>query len=282
MSEESANKWRDVLREAISSCTPLPVPGTQLKGALDSSAAKRALRFPPTEEPTLRFIELLERYPDVVSILRRRGQDFLVAPAGKSNLLTDGIRNESYGIRRDLFDAFTRVSDSQPSYSKTKDCIEWHIAGEGQTLGGEWVPIQTTTMAAEVQLRRDFAEIAENSASRSLLLNALEGPIPFRAWSLTIKTAKLQRNWHSFRTKRLQEKIQRWASDNGIEWKGTWLTDRPTPYIPTKSPVSSSALVKHEESDPVRVLFSGLDVADMQRISIPLDLVLKIISSSKR
>jgi hypothetical protein len=282
VSEEAVDPWREVLRDIISTRTAWPAPGAQLRVALNSAARKRALQFPPVGEPGLRFVQLLERYPDVVSILRRPGQDVLVAPAGRSDLLAMGIQNEFYGIRFDLFGAFTIVSDNRPYYDKAADRVEWFSAGEEPVSGGTWIPIESATSTAEVKLRRDFAESAENSASRSILLKTLEGPFPFRAWSGAIKETGLQRSWHVFRTKQLQEKIQRWARDNGIEWKDAWLTERSTAFTPMKSTPSIREPLQRKDGDPVQLLFSGLDAADMQRISIPLDLVLKAIASSKR
>jgi hypothetical protein len=281
MLEETADPWREILRDTINAHTVWPVPGAQFRVALNSAAHKRALQFPPAGEPRMRFVQLLERYPDVVAILRRPGQDILVAPAGRSELLAKGIQNEFYGIRHDLFGAFTIVSENRPYYDKAVDRVEWLNAGEEPASGSTWIPVERPTSTGEVKLRRDFAESPENSASRSLLLNALESPLPFQAWSGAIKATGLQRSWHVFRTKRLQEKIQRWARDNGIEWKEAWLTERPTAFTPMKSRPSFSVPLQRKDGDPVQLLFSGLDAADMQRISIPLDLVLKAISSSK-
>src|ERR1017187_7201624 len=82
VSEGTADAWRAILREAVAA-NPPPVVGTHFRSAVDFAAAKHQWRFPPAEETGLRFIQLLERYPDVISILRRPGQDFLVAPADR-------------------------------------------------------------------------------------------------------------------------------------------------------------------------------------------------------
>jgi len=281
--EESADPWSEILREAIETNSTQPVVGTRFRDAINSAASKRGLQFPPVAEPALRFIELLQRYPNVVSILRRPGQDFLVGPAGKSDLLTKGIQGQLYGIRQDLFQAFTTFGVNRPYYSKSADQVVWQPPGEGQALPDSLVPIEPTTEGAEIQLRRDFAEtVAPQSLTRPQLLGALTNPLPLPAFSRAVREAGLQREWHAFRTERVLERIQRWARDKQIEWKDAWLTERQTdsPYknragLPSETPTRA-------EGDSLQVLFSGLDAADIQRISIPLDLVLKAISGSKR
>jgi len=95
MSEDTADPWREILREAIQANPTRPVVGTHFRAAIKSAASKRGLQFPPFGEPELRFIQLLERYPDVVAILRRPGQDFLVGPVGRSDLLVTSWRKNA-------------------------------------------------------------------------------------------------------------------------------------------------------------------------------------------
>jgi len=159
--------------------------------------------------------------------------------------------------------------------------VVWQEPGEGQASPDSLVAIDPATEAAEIQMRRDFAEtLAEQPASRSQLLGTLTHPLPLQAFGRAVKEAGLQREWHSFRTERLMEKIQRWASNKQIEWKSAWLTEGPTSY--TWKNQAPSMTPARTEDDPLRALFSGLDAVDIQRISIPLDLVLKAMSSSKK
>ena len=284
MSEEMTDRWREIVHEAIQANSTQPVMGTHFRAAIDSAASKRGLQFPPSGEPALRFIQLLQRYPDLVSILRRPGQDFLVGPAGRSDLLVKGIKKgRFYGIRHDLFQAFTTVSHNRPYYDKSADQLVWQTPGEGQAMPDSWVPIEPTTEAAEIQLRRDFAETREEQSTiRSQLLGALTNPAPLSVFGRAVREAGLQREWHSFRTERLLEKIQRWAKDKQIQWKDAWLTEGPTDYTRKNETSLSSDTRIRTEDDPLQVLFSGLNAADIQRISIPLDLVLKAISSPKK
>ncbi len=285
MSEETDDPWRGILSEAITANSTGPVIGTHFRNAVRIAASKRGLQFPPVEEPELRFVQLLERYPDVVSLLRRPGQDFLVVPPGRSDLLAAGIQQQPYGIRRDLFVAFTLVSDRRPYYDKAADGVLWKGPGEANSLPESLVPIEPATEEAEIQLRSDFANTVPEQR-KSPLLTALSNPHPLQVFGRKVKEAGLQRSWHIFRTERMVGKIQRWASLKQIEWKDAWLTERPPDYYRKMQASSSEAPIREApirvEGDPLKLLFSALDAADIQRISIPLDLVLKAISPPKK
>jgi hypothetical protein len=279
--EETPDVRREILREVISAKLAWPVVGTLFRGAVNSAASKRNVQFFPPEEG-LRFIQLLEGYPDLLSILRRPGQDFLVAPAGRSDLLASKIHERLYGIRRDLFDAFTTVSNAQRLYDKTTDRVVWRKPGTDPPPPASSVPIVAPTLAAELQLRHNFIEtLPEHSMSRSLLTNALTDGRPLQVFGMKVKEAELQRKWHSFRTERLLETIQHWARAEKIEWKSTWLTEGPTGYA-NKSEPAGSERPAPVQRNPLQLLFSALDATDIQRISIPLDLVLKAISLSHK
>ena len=110
MEETATDIWKGVVASAIQSSSSLPVIGTRFRAAINSAAEQRDLQFPPPEEPELRFIQLLLRHPDVVTVLRRPGQDFVVVPADKSELLSKGMQGKLYGIRQAFFEAFSKVS----------------------------------------------------------------------------------------------------------------------------------------------------------------------------
>ena len=276
MPEQAADPWKEILREAIQASPDKPLVGTNFRAAVVSAASKWELKFPPANEPELRFIQLLQRYPDVVSVLRRPGQDFLVVSAGRSDLLAKGIQGRLYFIRRDLFEGFTTISVNHPYYDKTADQVVWKTPAERSELTGSLVQIDPATEAAEIQLRREFAE------QHPQVQIALPNPMTMQAFSRAVKALGLQREWHGFRTERLSEKIQRWARDNQIEWKDAWLTEGPAYYALKNRMSPSTSETPTPDSDPLQALFSGLDAVDIQRISIPLDLVLKAISSAKK
>jgi hypothetical protein len=280
--DAAEDSWREILREAVAENGDQASIGTHFRSAVNGAAAKRGLRFPPDAEPDLKFIQLLQRYPDVVTVMRRPGQDFLVAPAGRSDLFAHGVQGRLFGIRKDLFEAFSVISDSPHYFEKVSDRVIWRKP-EADALPESWVTIPPVTLDHEIQLRRDFAEsLSEQAAARSVLLKSLDGAaLPLQSFGKAVRDVGVQREWHTFRTERLVERIQRWAKDAGIAWKDAWLTEGPTDRTWNRES-ELSAQMPQSERDALHVLFSGLDAADIQRIAIPLDLVLKAISSSRK
>jgi len=280
LADAVGDPWPEVLREALASTTQ-PVIGTHFRAAVTAAAAKRDLQFPPPAEPQLRFIQLIQRYPDTLSVLRRPGQDFLVVAAGRTDLFAKGLEGRLYGLRRDLFQAFSVIGYNRPFYDKNTDRVTWQKSGDPAPPTDSCVPIPPATQDSEVQLRRDFADaLHDRPEVRTKLTLTLENALPLQAFSGAVRELELQKEWHTFRTERLVDKIERWARDNKIEWKDAWLTQGPSDHT-WKQVVRVDSRVD-AQVDALRVLLSGMDAADMQRVSIPLDLVLKAITSSRK
>ena len=277
-----SDEWREILREATGQNQP-PALGTHFRSAVDSVISQR--QAPRPNDGGLRFIQLLERFPDVVSVLRRPGEDFLVAPSDKKELLANQAQDRLFRIRYDLFQAFTMISENRAFYDKTSGQIVWQE--QGQPVPDSFVPIQPTDSETEIKLRRDFAEKV-GDPKRPELLGALEAPLPLQTFGRRVKDLGLQVQWHRFRAERVVERMQLWASENGIDWKDAWLTSSPAGER-EKSQYGLAVRAQNEDQSRSTVgvealyrLLSGLNAADVQRISIPLDLVLKAFSATNR
>ncbi len=272
--------WAEAIREAIGNNSAKAVVGTRFRQAVMAACGKRNLQFPPANEPNLPFLQLIERYPQILSVLRRPGQDFLVAPAERSDLLSDEVRDRLYGIRGDFFEAFTIISEShRPFYDKTADHVIWKKVTD--PLTDSLISIDRPTEKTEVELRKAFADSRAESVpdARPQLLAALNEARPLQTFGNVVRAdANLQREWHSFRTGRIVKKMQEWANNNELQWKNVWLTERPS-YPHRISEADKSQQFSQDTS--MQFVLPGLDTGDMQRIYVPLDLVIKIISNLK-
>jgi hypothetical protein len=280
---ESEDQWREILREAVGGTTQ-PILGTHFRSAVNAAAVRRGLRFPPAIEPKLRFIQLIERFHDVVSLMRRPGQDFLVVSSGRSDLLAQSVQDRFFGIRWDLFGAFTVVSNNNPYYDRLNDTVFWRTPDEsGELFATHVVPITPATLQNETALRRDFVDsLMDQPNVHSALLASLATALPLQAFSKAVRNVGVQREWHGFRTKRVEERIQNWAKDNGIVWKDTWLTKEISERAHRRGDEFVTLPAPKPERDALNILFSVLDTDDVKRISIPLDLVLKALSSAHK
>ncbi len=285
MQEQEVDPWAAILLEAVSTGVAEAIVGTKFRQAVARAASQRGVEFPPPEEPKLRFIQLLQRYPTVLSVLRRPGQDFLVIPAGRSDLVAK--RDEAlYAIRPDLFRAFTTISRGQPdekhaNYDPSTDSVIWR--GEESGASGCGVPVPLTTQEAELLLRREFAQVTKDpSAASEELLAALSSTSPLQAFSKTIKGLALQREWHRFRTARIVERLQLWAKENQLEWNDAWLVEGPTSRTWASEVTRSRQGHTQLDNGLLQDFFGALDVEDFHRISVPLDLILKAFSVMRK
>lgn len=285
MPEAQQDPWGEVLKEALQTGNGKPIVGTKFRQAVNSAASLHEMHFPPVDEPRLRFIEFLERYPTVVSILRRPGQDFLIAPADKADILADSVQDRTF-IRRDFFAAFTIVSKAARSYNKAIDQVVW--SGSSDVPGAEGlISIPAPSEEDEVDLRRQFLnKIGPDSEVGKILLKSLSEPLPLQAFGKAVKENGMHKQWHSFRTARILDKIQTWAGKNGLEWKDAWLMPtffRNVPDLKLRlDRVPSEESDTRPETNALSLLLERLDPSDLQRISVPLDLVLKAVSPKKR
>src|SRR5690349_3068010 len=121
MTQASPQQWTDLLRESLSDIvekSESAATGARLNALLLRNASAQDLQ-PPEEIAKLKFKEWLRTLQEHkhLLVLLRPGEDVLVAPFDRAELLLDyrkkAGRKTNSGIRRDLFDAFTIVNDDK-------------------------------------------------------------------------------------------------------------------------------------------------------------------------
>jgi hypothetical protein len=196
----------------------------------------------------------------------------LLVPAGRTDVLASEPQAASVSIRVDLFAAFTQFRTGQvPYYDRDQDRVIW-VAEADKREAPNLVPIPPATVESETQLRQEFIENVPAPLSDQLS-SVLKGVSPLFLFGREIRNNGLQRKWHIFRTERVMEKIQRWATDSKIAWKDAWLTSNRILPPTFRKAVSAT----ESDVEALSALLTRLDASELQRISIPLDLVLKAL-----
>jgi hypothetical protein len=278
--------WGSILREALDQALARresAIPGARLRVLLQKVAESRGLSYPP-EGPKVPFASFLSQYTDVVAVRRRPNQDILVAPASRPELLVDepaaGDGGPQPGIRRDLFDAFTRISPALRAwYSREDDVVKWSAVSTPPEP--TWVQIPAPTIAQAVAARKEFALGLPDGATKTDLLRALESEKPLTAFMNMARLAGLQREWHRFRTTTLVEIIKRWADSHSISWRDSWIataSGEAESAVASVPPPMGARDSTHEWRRAFMFFAQTLDREDLARISIPLDLVLKALT----
>src|SRR5260370_1686180 len=114
---------------------------------------------PPAGHEEEKLSELLIAFNLLLILLRRNGQDILVAPVDKPQLLDIAEAGQTQ-LREDVFEAFTHIPQQSPPvepwYARDTDTIQWSTAN--QSLQPErFVKLPPATLSQELEDRKAFA-----------------------------------------------------------------------------------------------------------------------------
>jgi hypothetical protein len=206
--------------------------------------------------------------PDIVTVISRGAQDILVIPKEDIHLL-HGETTQTKRFRRDFHKAFTSINPAQLAYYNPEtDYIEWH--DRSANVASNFIPIPERTEAAEIEARRLFIETLKNEELKTPLSEALEMDWPLSVFAKVVRRLGLIFQWYDFRLNDVVINIKKWANAASIQFRDSWIVSDMTNAVPMQSTPEIAE----------RQLIEGLkrlDSADLARITVPLDLVLKIL-----
>lgn len=279
------NIWLDILKVALDNLatrTGAPVAGAKLRAAVKQLAEDRGEQFPP--EGMTKWSAFLESFPNDITVIRNRGSDFLVVPANRLDLQAVAAARASSTdvlpplgrIRSDIFEALTRLpkSSEHALYIPESDAVLWQNLDEVRLPNS--VPFPISTLEEEISLRRRFAESDRNvtEAAKGALLQACDSEGPLRQFTQVIRSYGLIQNWHVFRMSALSEKLREWAQSHGLPFRDEWLGLEKAKVAPTLE-ATSAAVNKRGLVELVGLLSDD----DISRISVPLDVVLRLLAT---
>lgn len=276
-------QWRKIVSEALQRGieeSKGPVAGAKLRLFISRAAVQNGTQYPPEGLEEEKFGDFLKRFSSILLVLKRKSQDLLVAPATQPELLSDSSSSDGQAvIRVDLFTAFTRISrgnpPKEPWYDRTRDTILW-LDADALKDEASLVRIPAASRDQEVADRNAFAH-SENiePGTRDSLLHALEesGQSVLWGFSQVIRSAGLSRKWHVFRFHELTKRIRTWCEQNAIVWRDDWIVAVDEKSREASGDVPIVAL----DRTALEELFSRLKEDDLRRVSIPLDIVLRLM-----
>ena len=280
---DDKEKWRAALIEALDVATEhatKPVAAARLRNVLGTVAKGQDLDYPPGGMVTGRFFEFITAFQDEVIYVRHSGGDLWVAPAGSPELLTatkpDGSQSQ-VGIRRDLFESFTTFDALRCAwYSPQSDTVLWQDITAPQ-LPAPWVQLPAAEIPNAIADRRAFIQTLEDPLLREQLTEAVSKPRGLADFATLVRERGLQPVWHRYWVKLLTDRIRDWANGAGLTWNSAWITTSPKGANSESQPKPAAAAVDREWRNNLAALFQALDEEDLQRISIPLDIVVRAL-----
>lgn len=275
--------WQEVLLTALNQLVQRynsPIAGAKFRNAVSQIARDRGLEFPPAG--LRKFSDLIEAFPTLFIVQRRPGSDILVVPADRAELLVaDGSHSKSSvaRIRQDLFEALTLIQQpdthGRPHYDPANDRVLY--IKDGEPLPPEAVSFPVITIETELGLRKQF--IAENDLDKPAaegLMASLAGSKPLREFSSVIQGFGLIKRWHYFRVSHLATQLREWSVRNSLAWQPSWVNSNEPRLGQT---TATTTFVSLNEERQLAELISALKVEDYSRISIPLDIVLRLLAN---
>jgi hypothetical protein len=273
--------WNQIVAEALAAglkTSSGPVPGAKLRELVVKAAKTGNLHYPPAGHEQESFGDFLKHFDSIVLVRRRKGRDLLAAPADMPQLLTEAPESGAARLREDIFEAFTRiprgVPPSEPWYRVSDDTIVWLLPTE-LSGSGELVKIPAATLEQELSERKSFiqsADLAEDAKNR--IAASLDAHSGLGSFSKLIKAHGLSQMWHRHRFQTVVRRIRAWCTAAGVPWREEWGSSSDASKPPTQT--GDDLPAKNQRYLFERFVESLTD-EDLRRISVPLDIVLKVI-----
>jgi hypothetical protein len=272
--------WNEVVAEALKrglATSEGAVPGAKLRELIAQSAPKHGVSYPPQGLENEKFGDFLKQFSSSLIVLRREGQDLLVAPSDMPQLL-DRSANVYAQIRDDIFEAFTCIPKGspprQPWYVRDMDAIDW-LADDEKPDGVRLVRIPAATLDQEISDRRAFSLLSGiDKDVQDKLLGTLTARSALGSFSAVLRAHGLARKWHFYRFSEVVQRIKKWCESEKVLWRDEWITST------NQRSKADAVLLPSASAEGRRSSFGHfietLTDEDLRRISVPLDIVLRL------
>lgn len=285
MTIASETEWKSLLLEVLANLVARK--GSAITGAGLNSALLMEARTRGIEPPDLRqrkFKSVLVELADAgrLVFLASGGSDVLVSSLSHADLLTAPEVFATGGrpaIRRDAFTAFTWVGAHAAYYDPATDTF---ICGQSDSVPEGAIRIPSPDFGKLSERAGEFARRLD-PVLHAEAFSALATPKPLTAFASFVRQNGLEAPWHEFRTNAVANDLKRWASENSLSFRSDWLTSAQdgTPARTGSAVTFTGDQVDSASRAQLGALLSGLDKADIARIAVPLDIVLRLLQGAK-
>lgn len=270
----------DLALKEVASVERSSVGGSKFRSYVGKIASQHGVVFPP--EGMHSFSTFLESFPHKLIVQRTPGRDIQIVPIDRPELLVSASSpNAGARIREDFFLALTAIPNPTSPFSyyyfPEKDRV--HRLEPGAEVVQSAISLPSTSYEQEISIRRDFVDGGEFSRPEAAALReSLEGTKVLASFTSAIRSHGLAQKWHQYRLQKLAENLKIWADQKAVTWQPSWISGTHERY-------NTVALSDGGTESPVQVdellsFFSGkLSPEDISRISVPLDIVLKLLSN---
>ncbi|MHB8178531.1 MAG: hypothetical protein ACYDA5_05865 [Vulcanimicrobiaceae bacterium] len=206
--------WRTVVFDVLRDLggDEIFVPGSRIMSVLVLRASDKGddLRS-YLRSQRMNLGRFLKQFEPSIEVRNKGASDMLVGFPGAKEKRVEQPR----AFRKDVFDAFSKFGQSV-YYAKTRDQF---VADPVDTAGLISGPsITKDTVLAD---RVAFAQ-TQPEPLRIKLLTAASADSPLSAFMKIVVGSRIQKDWQRFRSLRVLERVNQWASNNNIDPPSHW------------------------------------------------------------
>ena len=253
--------WSDIIIKALRELRADTVftRGAILHGKVSEIARRSGLDFDRhLKETNQKFSSVVQKVENV-ELHKRPNTDMFVGLIGATwpEAATDRTRRIQQRFRADVYEAFTRISDSDYWYLPDTDEFVNDIAKDDTRRR---LRVPSVSLEALLSQRRGFAEKSE--AGEELRKAIDRSPNPLAAFQAEISRLRLGREWHVYKSKTLRETIEAWADRNGIAFSPQWREAQDLehkPQSPQQLMATFAAYMTDEEVRSTSVPFRAVE-----------------------
>lgn len=237
------------------------VPGARLRQAMELLADERGFDVRAHLAETGRSFSQLVDEVDGVRIRRRPGSDMLVGLEGSDVPASPSPKVAKYHLRRDVWEAFTKLSRERYVYQPDAD--RFVLSGEAQ---GPSVAVPEVTLDLHLQDRREFLDTLPANIRDALADVLQRSSRPLADFRVGLEEKDVLHDWMKFHVERTVERVMAWVEDNQIDVRRAWFASKRSGLTPQQvlerlAPYMTSDEV-YEIKIPIRVVEAMLsDIA---------------------
>ncbi len=223
--------WGDIIIEALKE---LRADAVFTRGAiLHSKVSEIAIRSGSDfnrylTETNQKFSSVVQKIENI-ELHKRPNTDMYVGLVGAKWPESTGawVPRHQLRFRADIYEAFTRISDSDYWYLSDTDEFSNDIA---QDDTHKKIHIPSVTLESLLVQRRRFAE--ESEAHEELKTAIERSPNPLASFQSEINQLRLGQEWHIYKSTTLKKSIEEWAEQNEIEFNPKWIEPQDAGHKP--------------------------------------------------
>lgn len=211
------------------------------------------------KETKQKFSSAIQNLENNVEIHKRPNTDMYVGLPGATwpSSAVERERMSRNRIRADVYEAFTRISDSDYWYLLDTDEFRKDVSHD---YPGKKIAVPSATLESLLKQRRSFAE--ESEAPEELIKAIERSANPLAAFQTEIYRLRLGLAWHNFKTSVLKESIQEWADQNSIAFNPQWVEPHNVeqhPQTPQQLMATFATFMTDDEVRSISVPFRAVE-----------------------